>query len=103
MVKEFLNDLPISEEEKLKLSNLDASTPFKLLILRKASTKAFDQHFSRERAAFIAGVLENLLTEEEKVKLKAPFSPRGKFGARLSPAPRKLQNDFSFTKKRMDK
>ena len=99
MAKEFLRGLPISEEEMQKLAGLGASTPLALLFLRKASPKAFDRHFGADRAAAIAEALEGLLSEEEKVKLKTPSSPKGKFGARLSPAPKKLEPTFDLAKR----
>ncbi len=99
MIPKFLKDLPISEEERQKLAGLGASTPLALLFLRKASPEAFDRHVGADRAAAIAEALEGLLSEEEKVKLKAPFSPRGKLGARLSPAPQKLEPTFDLAKR----
>lgn len=99
MAKEFLKRLPISEEERQKLAGLGASTPLALLLLRKASPEAFDRHVGADRAAAIAEALEGLLNEKEKEKLKAPFSPKGKFGARLSPAPQKLEPPFDLAKR----
>jgi len=89
MAKEFLKGLPISEEEREKLAALDASSPLTLLFLRKASPAAFDRHVGADRAAAVAEALEGLLSEEDKAKLKAPFTPKGKFGALLRPAPPK--------------
>jgi len=99
MTKEFLKGLPISEEERQKLEGLGASGPLALLLLRKASPEAFDRHVGADRAAAIAEALEGLLSEEEKVKLKAPFLPKGKFGARLGPAPQKLEPTFDLAKR----
>lgn len=99
MAKEFLKGLPISEEERQKLADLGASTPLALLLLRKASPEAFDLHLGADRAAAIGEVLEGLLSEEEKAKLKEPFSPKGKFGARLSPAPQKLEPALDLAKR----
>jgi hypothetical protein len=99
VTRERSKGLPISEEERQKLAGLGASTPSALLLLRKASPEAFDRHFGADRAAAIAEALEGLLSEEEKVKLKAPFSPKGKFGARLSPAPQKLEPTFDLAKR----
>jgi hypothetical protein len=95
----FLKSLPISEEERQKLAGLGASTPLALLCLRKASSEAFDRHFGADRAAAIAEALEGLLNEEEKERLKAPFSPKGKFGAHLGPAPQKLEPTFDLMKR----
>lgn len=99
MAKEFLKDLPISEEERQKLASLGASTPLALLSLRKASPEAFDRHVGADRAAAVAEALEGLLSEEDKVRLRAPFTPKGKFGARLSPAPQKLEPTFDLAKR----
>jgi hypothetical protein len=93
---EFLKDLPISEEERQKLASLGAPTPLALLLLRKASPEAFDRHVGGDRAAAIVDALKGLLSKEEKTKLKAPISPKGKFGARLSPPPQKLEPTFDL-------
>jgi hypothetical protein len=96
---EFLRSLPLSEEERQKLAGLGASTPLALLFLRKASPKAFDRHIGVDRAPVIAEALEGLLSEEDKVKLKAPFTLRGQFGARLGPAPHKPKPTFDLEKR----
>lgn len=69
------------------------------MFLQKASPEAFDRHIGADRAAAIAEALNGLLSEEDKVKLKAPFTPKGKFGARLSPAPQKLEPTFDLAKR----
>jgi hypothetical protein len=99
MAAEFLKSLLLSEEERQKLAGLGASSPLALLFLRKASPEAFDRHIGADRAAAIAEALEGLLSDEDKVKLKAPFTPRGKFGARLCPAPQKLEPTFDLAKR----
>ena len=99
MAKEFLEGMPISKEERQKLAGLGLSTPLAILLLRKASPEAFDRYFGTDRATVIADVLEALLSEEEKVKLRAPFSPKGKFGARLSPLPQKMEPAFDLAKR----
>jgi hypothetical protein len=92
MEKKFLESLPISEEERQKLVGLGASTPLAVLFLRKASPEAFDRHIGEDRAPAIAEALEGLLNDEEKARLKAPFSPKGKFGARLGPGANKPES-----------
>jgi hypothetical protein len=84
---EFLKNLPISEEERAKLSKLGAGTPLALLSMRKASKDAFDSYVGRDRADAIAGELEMLLTREEAESLKRPAKGVGRFGARLDPLP----------------
>jgi hypothetical protein len=96
---DFLKGLPISEEERQKLGSLGASSSLALLVLRKASPEAFDRHIGPNRAAAIVEALEGLLSEEDKVKLKSPFTPKGKFGARLSPAPKKLELTFDLAER----
>jgi hypothetical protein len=99
VVVDFLKSLPISEEERQKLAALGASTPLALLFLRRASPEAFDRHIGTTRAPAIAEALEALLSEEDKEKLGVPFAPKGKFGARLNPAPQRLGPTFDLAKR----
>jgi hypothetical protein len=96
---EFLKSLPLSEEERQKLAALGAKTPLELLFMRKASPEAFDRYIGADRADAIAKALEGLLDEQDKVRLKAPFTPKGKLGARLSPAPQNLEPTLPLEKR----
>jgi hypothetical protein len=87
MSAEFLNRLPISDEERAKLSSLGASSPLALLLMRQASRDAFDAHLGRDRAEDIAAELEKSLTPEELESLRRPAKGVGKIGARLDPPP----------------
>src|SRR5271165_7653678 len=87
MSAEFLDSLPISKEERAKLSSLGADSPLKLLSLRKASKEAFDDYIGPNRAQAIAEELEKLLTDDELESLSGPLQKGGKLGARLGPPP----------------
>ncbi len=96
MRAEFLKNLSLTEEERSGLSVFRADSPFALLSLLRASKRAkevFDNCFSTlERAEFIAGELEKLMTLEERETLKQPPKPAGQLGARIGPT-RKPRND----------
>lgn len=90
MAAKFLESLPITDEERDKLSRFGASTPLALLSMRKASKAAFDSYLGEERADAIAGELAKLLTPEETESLSQPAKGGvGKFGARLDPLPKR--------------
>jgi hypothetical protein len=84
---DFLQQLPISDEERSKLSKLGARSPAALLSMRKASREAFDNYIGKDRADTIAEELTKLLTPGDVEALNQPPNPRGKLGARLGPAP----------------
>ena len=99
MAAEFLNNLPISEEERQNLAGLGVSTPLALLLLRKASPEAFDRHIGADRAPAIVEALERLLSEREKESLKAPSFAVGKFAARRGYPPQELKSSFDPVKR----
>lgn len=81
---DFLDSLTVTEDERSKLRALGVQTPLGLLSMRKASTRAFDEHFGGPaRAQFIAEQLKNLLTDAELQSLNQPIRQGGRLGARL--------------------
>jgi hypothetical protein len=86
VAQEFLNELSLSEEERVKLAKLGA-TPKALLSMRRASQDAFDDFVGRDRAEAIASELDKLLTDVDREALKSPPQSVGKLGARLEPLP----------------
>jgi hypothetical protein len=85
MATEFLNGLPISDDERSRLTTFGAKSPLMLLNMRRASREAFDLYVG-ERAQFIADELAKLLTPEERESLREPPKAAGTLGARLSQA-----------------
>lgn len=86
-MSDFLQALNISKAERDKLRTLDAATPFGLLCIRKASRDAFDQFVGLDRADYVARELENLLNDDERLKLSEPTHPPGKTGAKIPGKP----------------
>ena len=87
MIAKYLLDLPISDEERKRLSMLGAPNAKALLEARKASKEAFDQYIGPDRADAVALELEKLLSPEDRASLAASPKPAGRLGARLSPLP----------------
>jgi hypothetical protein len=85
MTAEFLNGLPISDDERSRLAMFGAKSPLMLLNIRRASRESFDLYVG-ERAQFIADELTKLLTLEERESLREPPKPAGTLGARLGRA-----------------
>ena len=85
MAESFLDQLPISDEERKKLVSFGANSAYAILAMRKASKEAFDAYIGPERAEIIAGYLGNLLTPSEKESLSKPPKAPGVLGARLGP------------------
>jgi hypothetical protein len=85
MAVEFLNRLPISDDERSRLAMFGAKSPLMLLNMRRASRESFDLYVG-ERAQFIADELAKLLTLEERESLREPPKAAGALGARLGQA-----------------
>jgi hypothetical protein len=86
-MSEFIDNLPVSDDDKQKLRALGASSPFGVLSIRKASRNYFDQHFGPHHAQAIEDHLRPLLTPDELRRLDEPSKQGGALGARLTPIP----------------
>jgi hypothetical protein len=85
----FLDQLPISDEDRARLARFGASTPFALLSIRKASKEAFDNSVGLDRVDRLAKQVETLLNDEQRASLKEPPKPPGPLGARMGPLPKR--------------
>jgi hypothetical protein len=86
-VADFIDQLQVSQEERVKLRALGAKSPLSVLSLRKASQEAFDRHFGADRADSIAEQLRSLLAPDELQQLEQPVRRPGSLGARLDLPP----------------
>ena len=72
MYDNYLEDLPLSCEEKTKIARLGASNPAALLAMMQAAPEAFDRYLGSDRAQALASALKHLISEAEQAVLDAP-------------------------------
>lgn len=86
-MSDFLDKIPLSTPERVKLLAFGAATPLALLSLRKASKEAFDNYIGLGRADEIVKGLEKLITDAERTTLSQPLQRGGALGARIDTEP----------------
>jgi hypothetical protein len=67
-----LQDIPLTAEEKDKISQLGADTPVALLGIIKAAHQAFENYFGKERSAEIENIIRESISEREQAIIDAP-------------------------------
>ena len=94
----YLNQLPLTAEDKEKLRGLAASTPAALLSLIRASHDSFSRFFGPQRTQQLIAWLQPLLSEEERQRLTQPAKRYPIQGVRFteSPAPVLPRPDFDI-------
>ncbi len=98
MFEGYLEDLPLSFEEKAKITSLGAPNPAALLAMRQANPEAFDQYLGRDRAQELAAALRHLISEPERTVLDAPvqqFRTTGAIIGRKAPLLRPPRYDVA--------
>jgi len=81
---DFLEELPLSDDEKSKLAGLAVENPAALLAMLRAAPTAFSQLLSGVRLQILETALEKLLDESERAVV-AESPPRYETGAIIGP------------------
>jgi len=76
----FLDDLPLSSDQRAKLRSLGAESPFALLGTIMASGKAFADFFGEPATKSLIAQLNSRLTSDQKAALETPV-PQFSMGA----------------------
>lgn len=72
MCDNYLENLPLSAEEKAKVASLGAPSAAALLAMVRASPEAFDSYLGSDRARELAAALEASISEHERAVVDAP-------------------------------
>ncbi len=72
MCYDYLDDLPLSAEEKAKVAGLGASSGAALLAMIRASPEDFDSYLGSDLVRELAAALEASISEHERAVLDAP-------------------------------
>jgi hypothetical protein len=85
MASEFIEQLPLSEEEKGQLRSLGADSPAALLALIDAARESFERFFGLEKTDSLRRTLQGIMASGEHL----PSGPVPKYalGAMLEPLP----------------
>jgi hypothetical protein len=83
MPRFFVDDLPVSEEERQKILALGHATPKDLLAQRLGNQRAFDKYLTPGLVERILPILYGMLSETDRAELDMPSDFRPKFGALL--------------------
>lgn len=73
IMRNFINNLDISEDNKIKINNLGVENGAALLGMIDAVPKEMDSYLGSEIVAKIKQELQSKLTPEEKIMLEAPI------------------------------
>ena len=79
----FIDELNLPEQDRQKLSRLQARSALDLLFRRKAAPEDFARYVGPDRDQAIELELLSKLTVEERRKLDTPPPPRHRMGARI--------------------
>ena len=72
MYDNYLEDLPLSAEEKAGVASLGASNAAALLAMIRAAPEAFENYLGSDRTQELAVALEALISEHERAVLDSP-------------------------------
>ena len=80
----YLDILPLSDEEKYKLTELGIDSPIALLSMIKANPSAFEDFLGLNKTVELENVLKNLVRDKELQTLKNLPSVKTELGAIIS-------------------
>ena len=80
----YLDQLPLSEDDRNKLLTLAAPTPAALLGLIQANPPGFRQFFGEASSDRLVSQLEQMLDAQQRLLLQAPVQRRPALGAVIS-------------------
>jgi len=72
MCNDYLENLPLSLEEKKKIVSLGASNAAALLAMMQAAPEVFDRYLGTDCARELAAALEHMISESERAVIEAP-------------------------------